>query len=151
MCVSLISDLYRCWFCCSETEQVLRIKCNFARLENSIHNRNFSEWSPGSLTNALDLHSNVKIAFQLTLLVLRIGGSRILCLGDNGAGIFIWWAKGGLSAEGVKLQLPKARSHTRLDSLGSVVSSPAGSGAVPQKPTQFWTFQAKMEYTLGSC
>jgi len=66
-------------------------------------------------------------------------------LGDNGAGIFIWWAKGGLSAEGVKLQLPKARSHTRLDSLGSVVSSPAGTGA------QFWTFQAKMEYTLGSC
>ena len=28
--------------------------------------------------------------------------------GANGAGIFVWGAKGGLSAEGAKLQLPKA-------------------------------------------
>ena len=28
---------------------------------------------------------------------------------------------------------------------------PAGSRAELQKPTQFWTFQAKMEYIFGSC
>src|SRR6218665_3899287 len=46
------------------------------------------------------------------------GGSRILCLGANRTGIFVWGAKGGLSAEGAKLQLPKARSPSRLGGLG---------------------------------
>ena len=51
------------------------------------------------------------------------GDSRILCWGANGAGIFVWGAKGRLSAEGAKLRLPKARSPSRLGGLGRVVSS----------------------------
>src|SRR6218665_563644 len=39
------------------------------------------------------------------------------------------------SAEGGKLRLPKVRSPLRLGARGSVVSSPAGSGA--EKPTLF--------------
>ena len=78
------------------------------------------------------------------------GGSSILCLGANRTGIFVWGAKGGLSAEGAKLQLPKARSPSRLGGLGSV-SSPAGSGAEPQKPTRFFAFQSKMKHILRSC
>jgi len=35
----------------------------------------------------------------------------------NGASIFVWRAKGGLSDEGAKLRLPKARSPTRLGGL----------------------------------
>src|SRR6218665_210156 len=38
------------------------------------------------------------------------------------------------SAEVAMLRLPKARSPSRLGGLGSIVSSPAGSGAAPQKP-----------------
>src|SRR6218665_4141780 len=41
------------------------------------------------------------------------------------------------SAEGTMLRLPKARSPSRLRGLGSVVSSPAESGAEPQKPQGF--------------
>ena len=35
--------------------------------------------------------------------------------------------------------------------LGERRKLPAGSGAEPQKPTQFSTFHAKMEYILGCC
>src|SRR6218665_1418684 len=45
--------------------------------------------------------------------------------GANRAGIFVWGAKGGLSDEGAKLRLPKARSPSRLGGLGGVVSSPS--------------------------
>jgi len=55
------------------------------------------------------------------------------------------------SAEGAKLRLPKARSSSRLGSLGSIVSSPAGSGVEPQKPKRFWVFHVKICYILGSC
>src|SRR6218665_1444728 len=40
-------------------------------------------------------------------------------------------------AEGAKLLLLKARSPSRLGGLGSLVSSPAGSEAEPQKPKRF--------------
>src|SRR6218665_2243553 len=51
----------------------------------------------------------------------------ILCLGGYQGGNFCFGgAKGGLSAEGAKLRLPKARSPSRLGGLGSVVSSPSG-------------------------
>ena len=40
--------------------------------------------------------------------------------GTNGAGIFVWGAKGGLSAEGAKLRLPKARSPSQLGGLGEL-------------------------------
>ena len=43
--------------------------------------------------------------------------------GANGAGIFLGGTKGGLSAEGEKPRLPKARRTSRLEGLGSVVSS----------------------------
>ena len=47
------------------------------------------------------------------------GGSRILCLGGLTGRIFLFGGlKGGLSAEGAKLRLPKARSPSRLGGLG---------------------------------
>src|SRR6218665_3957592 len=52
------------------------------------------------------------------------------------------------SAEGSKQRLQKARSLSRLGVWGSVVSSPLGSRAEPQKPTRFLTFYAKMKYIL---
>jgi len=39
--------------------------------------------------------------------------------GANGVGIFVWGTKWGLSAKGVKLRLPKARSPSRLGSGGA--------------------------------
>jgi len=55
--------------------------------------------------------------------------------GLTGWTFLFWGAKEGLSAEGAKLRLPKARSPSRLEGLGSVVSSPVGSVAEPQKLT----------------
>src|SRR6218665_2334212 len=56
------------------------------------------------------------------------GGSRILCLGGlTGRGFLSRGrAKKGLSAEGAKLRLPKARSPTRLWSLGECRKLPSG-------------------------
>src|SRR6218665_995565 len=46
------------------------------------------------------------------------GGSRILCLGGLMGRLFLFGgANGGLSAEGAKLRLPKARSPSRLGGL----------------------------------
>ena len=46
-------------------------------------------------------------------------------------------AKGGLSAEGMKPRLPKARNSTRLGGLGERRKLPSGSGAEHQKPKRF--------------
>ena len=54
------------------------------------------------------------------------GGSRMLCLGANEAGIFVWGAKGGLSAIGAKLRLPEARIHSRLGGVGERRKLPSG-------------------------
>src|SRR6218665_828897 len=62
------------------------------------------------------------------------GGSRILRLGGLIGRVFLFGgAKGRLSAEGAKLRLPKAKSHSRLGGLGSIVSSPSGVwGGAPE-------------------
>src|SRR6218665_3305524 len=51
--------------------------------------------------------------------------------GLSGWEFLFWEAKGGLSAEGAKLRLPKARSPSLLGGWGGVVSCPSGgwSGA----------------------
>ena len=46
--------------------------------------------------------------------------------GANGAGIFVWGAKVGLSAEGAKMRFPKARSPSRLGGLGEHCKLPSG-------------------------
>src|SRR6218665_840352 len=55
------------------------------------------------------------------------------------------------SAEGTMLRLPKARSPSRLGGLGSVVSSPAGSGAcrVPET-VRILNISCQKKYILGS-
>src|SRR6218665_2665914 len=53
--------------------------------------------------------------------------------GAIGAGIFVWGAKGGLSAEGAKRRWQKAKSPPRLLGSGGVVSPPSGvGGGVPE-------------------
>src|SRR6218665_1855345 len=70
------------------------------------------------------------------------GGSRIFCLGANRTGIFVWGAKGGLSAEGAKLQLPKARSPSRLGVLGESCKFPhRGLGRSPRNRHDFEHFK----------
>src|SRR6218665_4184343 len=54
--------------------------------------------------------------------------------GAYGTGVFLFrGAEGGLKAEGAKLRLPKARSPSRVEGLGSVVSSISGVwGGAPE-------------------
>src|SRR6218665_4036843 len=54
--------------------------------------------------------------------------------GANGAGIFVWGVKWGLSAEGAKLRLPKARSPSRLGGLGKRRKLPQRGLCVRQCP-----------------
>ena len=49
--------------------------------------------------------------------------------GANGSGVFAWRAKAGLSAEGAKLRLPKARSLSQLY---------RGSGERRKLPSGVW-------------
>ena len=51
---------------------------------------------------------------------------RILCLGLTGRVFLFGGAKGGLSAEGAKLRLPKARNPSRLGGLGERRKLPSG-------------------------
>ena len=77
-------------------------------------------------------------------MALISGGSRILCLGANRAGIFVWGAKGGLSDEGAKLRLPKARSPSRLGGLGERRKLPQlGLGRSPRNRRGFEHFKPK--------
>ena len=63
-------------------------------------------------------------------------GSRVLCLGGLMERVFLFGgARGGLSAEGAKLRLPKARSPSRLGGLGSVV--PTRLGRSPRNRRDF--------------
>src|SRR6218665_1392922 len=64
------------------------------------------------------------------------GGSRILCLGGLTGRLFLFGgAKAGLSAEGAKRRLPKARSPSRRGGLGERRKlRQRGSGAEPQSP-----------------
>src|SRR6218665_1856162 len=85
---------------------------------------------------------------RLPTLVLNgtSGGSRInFCVwGANGAGIFVWGAKWGLSAEGAKLRLPKARSLSRLGDLGERRNLPQrGLGRSPRNQRDFEHFNPK--------
>src|SRR6218665_1359630 len=87
-------------------------------------------FAPGP-TSALYVHACVHsfICYQLRLFTLAcLYRSAVAALGfciwgANRAGNFICGANGGLSAEGAKLRLPKAKSPSRLGGLGSVVSS----------------------------
>jgi len=86
-----------------------------------------------------------RVSFSENEFLWTSGGSRILCLGGLTGQVFLFGrAKRGLSAEGAKLRLPKARSPSRLGGLRECRKLPCGSGAPPQKPTRFLTFYAKM-------
>src|SRR6218665_2183995 len=58
--------------------------------------------------------------------------------GANGAGIFVWGAKGELSAEGAKLRLAKARNPSCLGGLGERRKFPKrGLGRSPRNLRDF--------------
>ena len=79
------------------------------------------------------------------------GGSRIFCLGGaNGSGIFVWGAN-GIKRRRRETAIAEGKKPLTTRGLGERRKPPVGYGAEPQKPTQFWTFQAKMEYIFGSC
>ena len=69
----------------------------------------------------------------------------ILCLGAARVEIFVLGgAKGGLSTEGAKLRLPKARSPSRLGSLGERRKLPQrGLGRSPKNRVDFEHFKPK--------
>src|SRR6218665_2807292 len=54
-------------------------------------------------------------------------------LGLLGWEFLFWGAKGGLSAEGAKLRLPKARSPSLLGGWGEGLKPPGGGGGGPPR------------------
>src|SRR6218665_2320556 len=69
----------------------------------------------------------------------------ILCLGGyQGGNFYFGGAKGGLSAEGAKLRLLKARSPSRLGALGERRKIPQrGLGQSPRNQRDFEHFKPK--------